>query len=503
MLYRVLFVFLFVSAVVTNAIADDNSGDNIQTVEIIGDKNVCLSKSYTYMCNAGSAAKYNWTISGGKIIGSVTASAVDVEWTKSGSGYISVKTISSTNKIDSLKFPVNVAVKETFSIKGSFSTCQNSNERYFISNPKKIPIKWRPINGLIVGSNSQDTTEIKWIGSGVCYISVIATNENGCFDTTIANVAVSAMSIPVLTGGTSVCTQTKYEYRAEYRANTEYKWSARKGTIVGDDNTTLVNIRWDSVGQGEVYLKVTSMMTHCSAQNSLLVSISELPDINFDSIPEYCYTTSDIIINSGKPEGGFYTGSWMDGNHFQTFLAGAGTYIITYNYLQDGCLASLSRPLVINPLPSVPQIFKIDTILMSTGKFRNQWYLDGVKLPADTNQKITPKKNGSYTVQSISEKGCLSNMSEPYIYDKLDVSDYFPENLVFSEYRNGSLRIDSPYEIYSVSIYDYLGQQMFISNPESNNGKIELGIGSLPNGYYFIQITNSVTSQLKKLLINQ
>jgi hypothetical protein len=103
-----------------------------------------------------------------------------------------------------------------------------------------------------------------------------------------------------------------------------------------------------------------------------------------------------------------------------TYTAGAsGTVTLTLSVTApNGCIASGSTPVTINPLPATPTITGTlafctpgSTTLFSSAATGNQWYLGGNPIGGATSNNYVATAAGSYTVQVTDGNGCISAMS--------------------------------------------------------------------------------------------
>jgi hypothetical protein len=496
-------IILFTINVIDVCFAENND-DNIQTLEILGSKDACLNKTYTYMVTSIAGTKYEWSVSKGKFVGLSNSSAAQVIWASSGIGYIKVVTTSSAGIKDSLTMNVNILAKNVMEILGNNYPCQSSITKYYADNPNKYSLQWRVGNGTIVNGGIKDTVEVLWTYSGNGSVTLFSTNPLGCSDTNTISVAITKMPIPTITGSTNVCSSVECEYKTDYSSTTLYKWSANKGVVVGADYYPTVQIRWDSAGQGQIYLTTTSSSNVCTSSNSKIVSVIQRPNVYLEPFPEKCYSTDDIILSGGTPSGGYYSGTWVQGDKFKTIYAGTGSHLITYTVAsENGCTTSYNQLLIINPLPSKPTIVKLDTLLRSTTKYGNQWFYNGQIMIDDTTQFITPKLNGYYTVQVTSDKGCVSLMSDTLNYKYLYVDNSDLNSEVSASFRGSELIIQAKEQINSIRISNYMGQLIIEQNRDNCNSLNVIELKGLNMGTYILQVVTDKNVYNKKLLLNQ
>ncbi len=78
-----------------------------------------------------------------------------------------------------------------------------------------------------------------------------------------------------------------------------------------------------------------------------------IPVVTLDPAGPFCIDAPAAILN-GLPEGGEYTGNSVDGNMFYPSVAGAGTWTVTYTFVDEyGCTNFATQDIVVNPLPEV------------------------------------------------------------------------------------------------------------------------------------------------------
>lgn len=97
-----------------------------------------------------------------------------------------------------------------------------------------------------------------------------------------------------------------------------------------------------------------------------------------------------VVMLTGLPAGGFYTGIGVSGNQFYPSIAGNGVHMVTYNYVDpQGCTNRAVRPIFVDPCGT-----SVDEV-------------------AQNNWKVYP--NPAHDVLRISAKGWEQN-SELFVY---------------------------------------------------------------------------------------
>ena len=72
------------------------------------------------------------------------------------------------------------------------------------------------------------------------------------------------------------------------------------------------------------------------------------PDVQFADLGEACEGWSAFVLEGGTPLGGTYSGPGVSNNIFYPNQTGTGTFTITYNYDDNGCMGSASTQIVVD-----------------------------------------------------------------------------------------------------------------------------------------------------------
>src|SRR4051812_15985583 len=65
-----------------------------------------------------------------------------------------------------------------------------------------------------------------------------------------------------------------------------------------------------------------------------------------------CANGSKVVLSSGTPSGGTYSGPGVIGNQFDPAAVGPGTYTITYSVIVSGVTQTATATITVNPAPS-------------------------------------------------------------------------------------------------------------------------------------------------------
>ncbi|MCX6271729.1 MAG: T9SS type A sorting domain-containing protein, partial [Bacteroidetes bacterium] len=98
----------------------------------------------------------------------------------------------------------------------------------------------------------------------------------------------------------------------------------------------------------------TDLTTGCTNSASIAIIVNEVPFVSFGGVfPDVCPNSPAIVLNTGLPVGGTYSGTGVTGASFSPAGLLAGTYIITYTFTVNGCTASAVNQIVVKAAPVV------------------------------------------------------------------------------------------------------------------------------------------------------
>jgi len=232
-------------------------------------------------------------------------------------------------------------------------------------SPQSLCIDASPLQ--LIGSPSLGI----WSGSGVNgpglfnpLIGSIGSNlltytfsdANGCSSS--SNVSITVNPIPVVDAGPnlSFC-DTNLNVQVIGATPLNGVWN---GT--GISSSGLLNLGLLNPGQ-YLYYYIFTDVNGCDAIDSMQVTITSPVAANAGSDFSICINAAPAIL-TGLPLGGTWSGSGVIGNSFNSAIAGAGTWILTYTYGNGTCQTSDQILATVFPLPlismGIPQSFCID-----------------------------------------------------------------------------------------------------------------------------------------------
>jgi len=352
---------------------------------ITGPSLPCLNASGNVYATEIGMTGYTWTVYGGTITagGTSTDHTITVIWTSVGTNTITVSYTNSnlcTSATPSVK-TVMVDPLPVPTITGPELSCLNSPGNIYTTESGMSGYIWIVAGGIITaGGTSADTTAtITWTSVGTKTVTVSYTNSNTCTtaSATVKNVTVKTLPVPVITGPSSVCTNSSEDVYATEPGMTNYVWTiSGGGTIIsgGTATSTTATVTWNSSGAKSVSVIYTNSFG-CTASTPTVypvivhdrpVPIITGPSAVCASTANNLYSTQTGMTNYiwNVSFGGTITsGGTVTSTTVTVTWITAGQQTVTVNYHDaNGCpaLTPAVKSVTVYPLP-VPVISGIDT----------------------------------------------------------------------------------------------------------------------------------------------
>ncbi|MFC2131248.1 hypothetical protein ACFLSQ_07425 [Bacteroidota bacterium] len=266
---------------------------------IISTVTVCEYNSYFYQANYDSSVSYNWEVVNGVIIGDIASSSITVCWGNTGEGEIILtQTNNFTSCYDSIVKFIKILPKPTPFIIGDTSVIEYQENEYFTKSYSNIDNMWDVSGGEIKGKNNISRISVIWSESGKGWIKLIQTNKAiDCKDSLFKQINIIPEPDIYIQGFEEVCEFITHFYKTSKKLNIENKWYATSGTIIGSDLDSIVQIKWDSAGDGIVKLIKTNTKNGTKDSLSKNINIHSLPEISFEELPDICLKAQSLILN--------------------------------------------------------------------------------------------------------------------------------------------------------------------------------------------------------------
>ncbi len=294
---------------------------------------------------------------------------------------------------------------------------------------------------------------------------------------------------------------------APYINNMSYTWF-RNDTAIPSATDTLYY-----ASEGGLYkVFVTDSLGCTNFSNILSVDALSLPSatISTSDSTSFCEGDSITLIVNTAPANiyrWYMNDSLISNNDNQPLTVyESGTY---YAVVTDtaGCYISTSdTETTLWPAPPQPLITAHNDTLYSSSHVGNQWFKDNQTITGATDRAYFPTATGSYTVQVSSPKGCLSEMSEPYLFTSVFKNELLPDFdfVIYPNPAQKSLHIhffNHQTQSVALKIYNYLGQEIYAEEKKIQNERISLSLLNFNSGLYILEIATELHKLQKKLII--
>lgn len=189
-----------------------------------------------------------------------------------------------------------------------------------------------------------------------------------------------------------------------------YSWN--NTNLVQDGNTTGEFILTPETSG---FLLLTGTYADCQRTDTIFVTVHELPVLSLELPNAVCHFDEIIALNTGLPEGGFYTLDDFPSTTFDPSVQANNSYEVAYHYTDlFGCANSITHSIFVNELPQVT-LDVFDNVcndasafeLTGGAPFGGVYQMDGVGV-STFNPTIG---FGTYPVEYIfeDENGCINS----------------------------------------------------------------------------------------------
>ena len=235
------------------------------------------------------------------------------------------------------------------------------------------------------------------------------------------------------------------------------------------------------------------IISNCNSIDPSITLDAPLPDatwcINTLGQLNFSATSPDLLITSYQ---WFHNGNSISGATSNTLsinnvqLSDDGAYYCT---MSNGCntVSTNTSTVFITENSIVPTITQIGNQLQSSVSFGNQWFLNGVLLPGESNQLITINQAGVYTVSSVA--GSCSASSAAFVTAIRDFNEIanisIQPNPSAGEF---NVKIGNWNELVQIEVFNILGQEILSKQSFKNSTKLDLS--NHTNGLYLVKLNS-------------
>lgn len=148
---------------------------------------------------------------------------------------------------------------------------------------------------------------------------------------------------------TAICAGTNVAYTdSSYGEPTSFAWSFPGGTPTSSTSQN-PTVQYNSSGNYNATLIISSMTDTDTLIINNYINVNALPSVVYNLDTTLCLSDPPYNIDSASPGGGIYSGSGVSGDLFDPSIAGIGTHIITYNYVDpiSTCMNSDTASIIV------------------------------------------------------------------------------------------------------------------------------------------------------------
>jgi len=366
--------------------------------------NVCAGIAVTFTAtavNGGSSPAYQWKVNGSNAgTGSPNFTYIPVDGDQVSVVLTSSELCVTGNPATSnvITIVVNPLLPVSVSIAASENNVCAGTPITFTATAVNGGIspayQWK-VNGSIMGANSPNFT---YTPVDDDQVSVVVTSSELCVTGNPATSNVITMAVnPLLPVSVSigasennVCAGIPVTFTAtpvNGGISPSYQWKvngANAGAI--SPQFTYTPLHGDQV---QVVLTSSETCTSGSPANSGIIAMTVYanPVVSWNWTPEPVYPWDDpVVLSGGLPAGGQYSGTGVSDNIFYPLVAGPGTHVLTYTFVNlNGCSGSATTTIVVLEAPdcNAPTNLLAGNITLNSaqlswvpGNVEQEWHLE-------------------------------------------------------------------------------------------------------------------------------
>ena len=191
-------------------------------------------------------------------------------------------------------------------ISGRTLVCFDETTSYSSPYEPNVTYLWQVVNGTFVVDDSTNVVTVHWSNSALSgQLKVFETNELGCLDSAVIDVAIFGHPRMIITGPNNVCTDKEYVYTADTTYNTRF-WSAIGGKVITMPAYNKVKVVWTSSSENGRLKLVEITPAGCEDSTFYEVVIQPTPTADIhgnDEVAEgttHQYTTAQTSSTIAK-----------------------------------------------------------------------------------------------------------------------------------------------------------------------------------------------------------
>lgn len=248
-------------------------------------------------------------------------------------------------------------------------------------------------------------------------------------------------------------------------------------------------------------------VNNCMNMQSQMIIVEANPVVTFGSYNPLCANDSPIVLASGSPIGGNYSGIGVSNNQFNPGQGQIGVNNLVYTYTTaNGCSGTANGSILVKANPNVTfgavgpfcvynNTFPITNVSPSGGTFIGQ----GMSSPNNFNPSTAGIGTHSI-VYTVTQNGCSSSANQ-----SIEVQECAGLNelsVTFKAYPNPThsvLFIDAESEL-EVTIYSLDGRKL-MEGIKTDSPHFMLDMSKLARGQYILMLSNENSSTNQKIIL--
>lgn len=153
----------------------------------------------------------------------------------------------------------------------------------------------------------------------------------------------------------TICAGSSINFTDQSTNNpTSWSWTFTGGTPNSSTQQNPTGITYSASGSYDVKLVVTNANGSDSLTLNSLIEVNALPTVTFGAIADFCVNDPAMMLTSGSPTGGAYSGNGVSGVMFDPTTAGVGSHTLVYTFTDaNGCSDTAQQTAVVHALPTV------------------------------------------------------------------------------------------------------------------------------------------------------
>jgi hypothetical protein len=255
----------------------------------------------------------------------------------------------------------------------------------------------------------------------------------------------------------------------------------------------------------------------CVSSDTVVFTVNKTPDASFKPEFSYCEKAPNDTLIPITAGGVFSGGAYVDSTGiFAPAIAGAGSWPVSYTVSVNGCSASSTQQVQVDPLPIASFTYDPDGLIvyftnLSQNADQFLWdFGDNSPVTGATDPIHGFPVDGSYIVRLVSINKCGSDtLILPVKVDKMvgvkpEQGNHWSMELYpnpAEDFVNLTLETGTSAEL-TLTLTDITGKRIESRQWNVNGGAntLTMPVGTLPSGVYLIEVQSSTTRIVRKLI---